>query len=402
VQSVWSGDPQRPQWVPVQASGVAFTAVLAGGACASDLDGDGVFDGEDDPDLDRDGVPDAADNCPAVPNPGQEDADHDGLGTVCDGPQPQSCSAGSPQPPSHSSVIGSHGYDWTIGDNLTLPRAAFLQRLTWWGGSEGPEEDALVERFVIRLYDDAGGVPGMLRQTLLPRARVVKERTGARLFARTDPPAPPEYRYTYELPAPLALPSGSYWVGIGAAGTPQVWLWSASDVSALPGVVNSAGGNPVDGPWLSLPWPPGTAFEAVVAGLACATDSDGDGRFDGEDNCVALANPDQSDFDRDGLGDACDPDDDSDAVLDAADLCPASVIPETAVPTVGLAPGRYVLRDDDGVFDTLGNASAVFTTGQTRGCTCAQVIALTAGNNGGQTKHGCSGDFLRAFIAAHP
>ncbi len=35
-------------------------------------------------DTDGDGVPDASDNCPSVSNPGQDDADNDGLGNACD------------------------------------------------------------------------------------------------------------------------------------------------------------------------------------------------------------------------------------------------------------------------------------------------------------------------------
>ncbi|WP_242202764.1 discoidin domain-containing protein [Aestuariivivens insulae] len=44
------------------------------------------------------------------------------------------------------------------------------------------------------------------------------------------------------------------------------------------------------------------------------------------DNCPDVDNPDQADFDNDGLGDACDDDDDNDGVLDANDLCPETPI----------------------------------------------------------------------------
>jgi hypothetical protein len=48
-----------------------------------DADGDGVGDACDD-DIEGDGVPDAEDNCREVANPGQEDADGDGVGDACD------------------------------------------------------------------------------------------------------------------------------------------------------------------------------------------------------------------------------------------------------------------------------------------------------------------------------
>ena len=55
----------------------------------------------------------------------------------------------------------------------------------------------------------------------------------------------------------------------------------------------------------------------------CLTnDKDGDGVVDGLDNCPAIFNPDQKDFDLDTVGDKCDPDDDNDKAPDEDDCAP--------------------------------------------------------------------------------
>ena len=55
----------------------------------------------------------------------------------------------------------------------------------------------------------------------------------------------------------------------------------------------------------------------------CLTnDDDGDGVADWLDNCPAVSNPDQADFDYDTIGDVCDPDDDDDKSPDGEDCAP--------------------------------------------------------------------------------
>jgi hypothetical protein len=51
-------------------------------------------------------------------------------------------------------------------------------------------------------------------------------------------------------------------------------------------------------------------------------DDDGDGVVDDSDNCPTVANGDQSDADKDGKGNLCDPDDDNDGTADELDCAP--------------------------------------------------------------------------------
>lgn len=75
-------------------------------------------------------------------------------------------------------------------------------------------------------------------------------------------------------------------------------------------------------------------------------DSDGDGILDDSDNCPAVANPGQEDFDGDTLGDPCDPDDDNDTIPDEIDNCPLTANQDQA-DNDGDGGGDLCDADDD-------------------------------------------------------
>jgi cysteine-rich repeat protein len=78
-------------------------------------------------------------------------------------------------------------------------------------------------------------------------------------------------------------------------------------------------------------------------------DADADGWFDLLDNCAALPNQNQSDFDQDGLGDVCDEDRDGDGLPNMDDLCP-DVTDESRIEI-----NQRVIFQDDVDADGLGD-----------------------------------------------
>jgi len=96
-----------------------------------------------------------------------------------------------------------------------------------------------------------------------------------------------------------------------------------------------------------------------------------------------------------------DPDDDNDHVADNDDFCPATIIPDGAPASRrGLGKNRWTLNNADGTF-TQGPPQAgrkmSFTTADTGGCSCDQIIAET-GLGKGHLKYGCSNGAMRNWV----
>jgi YVTN family beta-propeller protein len=92
------------------------------------------------------------------------------------------------------------------------------------------------------------------------------------------------------------------------------------------------------------------------------------------------------DTDNDGVAD------DFDGIVD---VCVDTEIPEETVPTVTLKKNRYALKDNSPVFE--GSNKTVFTTTDTGGCSCEQIIeALNLGE--GHVMFGCSKSAMDEWV----
>jgi len=94
-------------------------------------------------------------------------------------------------------------------------------------------------------------------------------------------------------------------------------------------------------------------------------------------------------------------DTDEDSVKDSEDFCLFTNIPER-VPTIALQTNRFALVDKDNTFDTVmpngKGPQKSYTTADTFGCSCEQILALTSDKELGHNKFGCSSGLLDEFI----
>jgi hypothetical protein len=91
---------------------------------------------------------------------------------------------------------------------------------------------------------------------------------------------------------------------------------------------------------------------------------------------------------------------DSDGVPDVLDQCQNTNVPESAPVSGSLGQTRYALRN--GVKFSMGpKAKIEFTTSDTAGCSCEQIVAAL-GVGKGHLKYGCSKGVMKAWTLNLP
>jgi FtsP/CotA-like multicopper oxidase with cupredoxin domain len=230
------------------------------------------------PDTDADGVIDAVDNCPADANPGQEDADGDGIGDACDAMPLDFDNDGADDGADNCPLTANPGQEDGDGDGIgdvcdNCPASANP-------GQEDTDGDGIGDVCDPSTDSDGDGVAD----------------------AADNCPADPN-------------PGQEDADGDGIGDVCDPLTDSDGD-----GVADASDNCPAD----ENPGQEDADGDGIGDVCDPLTDSDGDGVADASDNCPADANPGQEDTDGDGIGDACDPfnDTDADGVADAADNCP--------------------------------------------------------------------------------
>ncbi len=256
----------------------------------ADMDSDGIGDVCDD-DMDGDGVLNVDDNCPETANADQADADGDGFGDLCDIECDFFTSIDTP-----IDISATEGGTYTaiinIQDDLPIDDVNVKINIDHTWVSDLNISLQSPSGTIVDLSSGNGGSGVNFTDTIFDDDGATSITSGAAPF--TD---------TYQPEGSLAAITGESSLGD--------WTLVVTDTFG-----------PLDGGILNL-----FELELCVVG-EFTPDADGDGVIDPVDNCVDIANADQSDIDGDGLGDVCDDDIDGDGIANAEDNCPENANPD--------------------------------------------------------------------------
>ncbi|XP_022099461.1 uncharacterized protein LOC110984001 isoform X2 [Acanthaster planci] len=276
--------------------------------CNNGWAGNGVYCGID---TDLDGRPEMtllcsdlackADNCPQHPNSGQEDADDDHIGDICDDDD------------DNDSIFDAK-------DNCQYT-ANYFQEDTEGDGIGDACDNCLSDNNPDQADTDSDG----LGDACDPDT----DNDGVLNAADNCPLVPNTSQEDSE------TPTGD---GVGDAcdncpavsntaqtDTDQNGYGDACDV--VGGTNKDMDGDGIlniDDNCISIPNADQTDNDADVVGDLCDSDKDGDGILDDDDNCPYVSNSGQEDTNGNKLGDACETDYDGDGTVDSDDICPNS------------------------------------------------------------------------------
>ena len=317
-------------------------------------------------DADDDGIADSEDNCPNDPNPGQEDADNDGLGDACDAlndsdddgiaDDVDNCpnDANPNQPDSDGDGIGNRCDPLNDSDNDGIDVSEDNCPLTANPGQEDTDNDGLGDACDEVNDSDGDGIADDVDNCPNDANPNQPDSDGDGIGNRCDPVNDTDDDGIEDSVDNCPLDPNA-----GQQDADDDGFGDACDETNDgdgDGIADDVDNCPND----ANPNQPDSDGDGIGNRCDPLNDIDNDGIDVSEDNCPLTANPGQEDSDGDGLGDACDDanDSDGDGIADSEDNCPLDVNPnqpDSDGDGIGNRCDPLNDTDNDGIEDDVDN-----------------------------------------------